>query len=388
VVAAAGAFVAGTPRDDPLVLPGAVILIAATVAVWDLVAGAGAALGYANASAATSAAGGLLVAGWAIERRDRLSLVVVPLLCVFAAHMFYTESRAAWLACAGGACTALALRCRRPGTWAALVLVSSLVVTMVAAVHSSSPRHAYWEASLHGWLRDPAGGTGAGTWERVWLLDRDAALTAHNAHSLYLEVLTEIGPVGLLLLVTALALPLVAAVRARHRRYVLPVVAAYASLLVHFGVDWEWSLTAVQLLGVALAASLLVRGSPRASLLLPRPWAAAFCALALAGGYVWLEGAHLARAQAALREGRVSEAVDESRAAARYAPWAADPWRVRGLAELEQGRPAAATASLRRGLEKDGDDPELWRLLAGIARGPELRHARLRVTELDPLASP
>ena len=389
VAAAAGAFMAVVPRDDPFVLPGAVVLVAATVAVWDLVAGAGAALGYANASAATSAAGGVLAAGWAIERRDRLSLVVVPLLCLFAADIFYSESRAAWLACAGGACTALGLRCRRPKTWAPLVLVSSVGVTVAAALYSSSERHAYWESSLDGWLRAPAGGAGAGTWERVWLLDRDVPLTAHNAHSLYLEVLTEMGPVGLLLLLAALALPLVAGVRARQRRYVLPVVAAYGSLLVHFGVDWEWSLTSVQLLVAALAVSLLVSGGAPTGLRPPSPrWVAVFGALAIAGGYVWLEGAHLERARVALREGDLSGAVVESRTAARFAPWAADPWRLRGLAELEQGRPAAAIASIRRGLEEDDDDPELWRLLAGVARGSELRHARLRVTELDPLASP
>ncbi len=40
-------------------------------------------------------------------------------------------------------------------------------------------------------------GSGAGTFERWWLADRDVALKVRDAHSLYLETLAELGPFGL-----------------------------------------------------------------------------------------------------------------------------------------------------------------------------------------------
>ena len=43
--------------------------------------------------------------------------------------------------------------------------------------------------------------TGAGTFERSWQRNPDAVLKARDAHSLYLETLSELGPVGLGLLI-------------------------------------------------------------------------------------------------------------------------------------------------------------------------------------------
>src|SRR5207247_5765148 len=72
-------------------------------------------------------------------------------------------------------------------------------------------RVAWRDSRLHPWL-----GSGAGTYEQNWLKLRDVSGHARDAHNLYLEVLAELGPLGLVLLGVALGAPLVAGLGARH----------------------------------------------------------------------------------------------------------------------------------------------------------------------------
>ena len=78
-----------------------------------------------------------------------------------------------------------------------------------------------------------------------------------DAHSLYLETLAEIGPVGLLLLLCALAVPIFAAVRARDHPLAAVGAASYAAYLVHAGVDWDWEMPAVTLAGLLCGIGVL-----------------------------------------------------------------------------------------------------------------------------------
>ncbi|TMM12709.1 MAG: O-antigen ligase family protein, partial [Actinobacteria bacterium] len=82
---------------------------------------------------------------------------------------------------------------------------------------SGSGRADYWRVAWREFTENPVLGGGAGSYERYWLRDRPNAFFARNAHNLYLEVLAELGPIGLLLLCVALGTPLVAAVRLRRR---------------------------------------------------------------------------------------------------------------------------------------------------------------------------
>jgi membrane protein implicated in regulation of membrane protease activity len=67
-----------------------------------------------------------------------------------------------------------------------------------------------------------------------------------------------VGPLGLALLVAALALPLLAA------RACPPAAAAYAALLAHAAVDWDWELPVLFVAGIACAAACLVAETARA----------------------------------------------------------------------------------------------------------------------------
>ena len=69
--------------------------------------------------------------------------------------------------------------------------------------------------------------------------------------------------IGLALLVALLAIPLVAAVRARRHPLVAPAFGAYVAFLVHAAVDWDWQMPAVTLLALFTAAVLVAAARGR-----------------------------------------------------------------------------------------------------------------------------
>ena len=71
---------------------------------------------------------------------------------------------------------------------------------------SLSGRTLLWRAAWRDWKAHPALGSGAGTFEQYWLQHRRRSANVRDAHSLYLETQAELGPLGLGLLVTTLAL--------------------------------------------------------------------------------------------------------------------------------------------------------------------------------------
>jgi O-antigen ligase len=104
-------------------------------------------------------------------------------------------------------------------------------------------------------------------------------------HSLYLEVLSELGIVGALILAAFVGATIVGMVAVRRRPGVLgagaaaAAGAAWATWLVHAGIDWDWQMPALTLLGLMLVATLLVRDpaadaslvSPASSATAPQP---------------------------------------------------------------------------------------------------------------------
>src|SRR4029077_11465545 len=66
----------------------------------------------------------------------------------------------------------------------------------------------YWRAALDGFRQEPLLGTGAGTYQFAWRRYRKTQARVVHAHSLYLEALSDLGVVGLLLVLASLAAPL------------------------------------------------------------------------------------------------------------------------------------------------------------------------------------
>jgi hypothetical protein len=68
--------------------------------------------------------------------------------------------------------------------------------------------------------------------------------------------------------------------------------------------------------------------------------------------------------------------------------WSADPWKLRGDAELARGLVTQAHASYLRALELDPRDWRHWFDVGVSAKGVERKRAFARAAELNPLARP
>jgi hypothetical protein len=118
-------------------------------------------------------------------------------------------------------------------------------------------RPLYWHVAWREWEGNRLLGSGAGTFDRYWLHYRTVGSFARDAHSLYIETLAEIGPIGLALLLAALLIPLLA-LRGRRDPLLATAAAGYVAFLVHAGVDWDWEIPAVTLAGLACGTVMLV----------------------------------------------------------------------------------------------------------------------------------
>jgi O-antigen ligase len=249
---------------------------------------------------------------------------------------------------------------------------------------SGSGRIDLWRVALSSYRSNPVLGSGAGTFERSWQRDEQASFKARDAHSLYLETLAELGPVGLMLLLAAVSVPIVACCAMRRSPVVPAALGAYAAFITHTGFDWDWELPGVTLAGLLAGGVGMIawRTAPPRSLTVHSRVAvgagAAAVALLMGAGYVASDS--LERAQAALRGGNPGAALTEARRAERWSPWSPAPSTVRGEALLALGDVKAAKQAFREAVRTDVDYWRAWLGLAVASEGRQrtvaLRHAR------------
>jgi len=256
---------------------------------------------------------------------------------------------------------------------------------------SSNGRSEYWRVAWTEIRERPLVGGGAGSYERYWHRHRSTAYETRNAHNLYLETLAELGPVGLVLLLAALAVPFAALPRARSMPGTTAAAAAYAAFLVHAAVDWDWQLPADTLAALACGGALVVAARPAASdvkiagrlrtaalgVLLP------LAALAIV---VEVGNSALARSVSLASSDRPVAAERFARRAHRWAPWSAQPWQRLGEAQLAAGELRAARDSLRRAIRRDRTDWSLWYDLAEASSGHARARALAEAARLNPLS--
>lgn len=238
---------------------------------------------------------------------------------------------------------------------------------------SNSERLAHWQVALDAFDGAPLKGTGLGTYERQWAQHRSADFLVVNAHSLYLETMSETGLVGIVLLLVALgAIFWGFARRARGPGRVLygTVLGGGAAWALENGVDWAWQMPATTvwlfaLGGVALGA----RGEAnRSSVPLGNGWR-----LALSVGWlmaaatpllvVLSEGHH----KASVRAFNNHQCATASRQALstistlRVRP---EPYELLAYCDMEAGYGNEAVAAMRAA---DMRDPYNWELQYGLA---------------------
>ena len=188
--------------------------------------------------------------------------------------LYLTDSRAAELSLAAGLVVLVRFSRRLPrvvtGAFAAAA-AAAVALVAAASLHQEhnvlaglfgANRPHYWHVAWHEFELNPVLGSGAGTFERYWLLYRPVGSFARDAHSLYLETLAELGPIGLVLLLAALGLPLLV-LRGRRDPMLATAAAGYVAYLVHTGVDWDWELPVVTLCGLVCGSGLLLWTRPR-----------------------------------------------------------------------------------------------------------------------------
>ncbi len=265
---------------------------------------------------------------------------------------------------------------------------------------NGSGRWQFWHASVDEWRADPVVGGGAGTFEAWWAEHGSLATFVRDAHSLYLESLGELGPLGLLL---TLAVCLGGVALAARRSWRLAgseritaaaLAAVAAAFAVAAGIDWMWELTvvsAVALTAVALASRLGVttdterRDSPawlRVSLL-------GVALLCMVGQAVpLLAQREIARSRDAAARGDGVDARDAALRARDIQPWAASPYLQLALIDERLGRLRAARDEVESALERDSSDWRLWLVAARVntklGRIEDGRNALARAVELNP----
>ena len=215
-------------------------------------------------------------------------------------------------------------------------------------------------------------------------------LKVRDAHSLYVETLAELGPIGLAGLLLIVVLPLVAGVRARRSPLVAPALAGFVALAVHAGIDWDWEMPAVMIAGLTCAGVLLLaNGVPG------RGWTlgirsrgvalAVVIALAVLSFVTLTGNRHLGQASAALDRADTVAAARDARQAEDWAPWSTDVLERQADAALADGSIDQARRLYREALAKDDGDWELWLGLALASEGDAQRRALDRAASLNPL---
>jgi hypothetical protein len=252
-----------------------------------------------------------------------------------------------------------------------------------------------WEVALNGFEDAPLRGDGAGMYDLRWARDRPNPGTVTDAHSLYIEVLGELGIVGLLLLAVSL-LMIFAAAMARVKRPNRSVYAAVLAGLVtwglHAGIDWDWEMPAVTLWVFATGGVMLSRSErerPRIARLQFGPRVAivaVIAVVAVAPALVLISQARLDESLDHFKAGNCAAAVESARSSSSALGLRAEPYEVVGYCELRAGSRRRGVAAMEKAVDRD---PDNWRYHLGLALGrailrqdprPEIR----KTLELNP----
>jgi hypothetical protein len=226
-----------------------------------------------------------------------------------------------------------------------------------------------WSVALKAFANRPFSGQGAGTYEVYWYEHRPAKQAGYNVtdgHSLYVEVLGELGIVGFLLIVTVVGSILLALLRIRRRRNHTLYAALFAVALawaVHAGIDWDWEMPAVTAAVIAFGAAAMAARREDAMGGAPAQSVRVTTGVLLLAGLVapvllFASQRQLDDAQAALRAGKCPAAVDRAQASIKTLSIRPEPYEVLALCQQKAGRTRFGVLAMERAVARD---PDNWR---------------------------
>jgi O-antigen ligase len=272
---------------------------------------------------------------------------------------------------------------------------------------SGAGRHDFYRVAVDSFEEKPVLGHGAGTYQFSWERLRSIDMPVHDAHSLYLEMFSELGLVGGLIvlgLFGALLWTGFGAWRAaagNQRELCAALLAAMTAFAITAAFDWFWEIAA---LGAVffLAAGVLVgvrcaqlsagatgrRGDGRRYGLAVSGLAIAWiAAIGLIGPL--LVQHELKSSQHAAADGDLAGAVSHAGTARSIEPWAASPYVQLGLLAQLQDEYPVATERLTQAIEREDRNWQLYYLRSKVeheAGEPTQAQADLaRAHALNPL---
>ncbi len=305
----------------------------------------------------------------------------------------------------------------RAGSWALLVALAASVIggilvgggpVSIAKSFAASPtgdgedldkrlfslsgtgRVDQWRIALDDASDHPVLGSGAGSFERYWLEHRERPHPLRDAHSLYVEMLAELGLFGLILILAVFGLPLAFAVRFRRRPVVPIAAAALTAYFAHAGIDWDWELPVLTLTALGCAGVIVVQGVengsgfPRATRFV---LLAAVVAVASVVGVATLGNRAAATSAEAFDDRNFDRAAAEARSAKRFFPWSVEPLVLLGRAQAAAGDRETARVTFRRAAAREPESWRVWFELAAVSTGDGRAAALRRARALNPLES-
>ncbi len=378
-------------------LVGLAVLLALSKHRWTLVAHAAAA-GVAG-FIAVSVVSGLdqIAQGSGTEGGSTVVLVLIATGAVlaavaWAAHRFSLDGvamplRAARITLAIGAVVVVivggvAVAQRGQETWDKFSKIenadSAADPTKRLATLSNGNRVAQWRVALDSWQDERGTGSGAGTFELTYNLRADDTQFVRDAHSAFLEALSEQGTVGLLLLVgfvgSIVAAVLTAVRRATQavdRGHLAGAGAALAAFIFGTAFDWFWEVSALAFLALGLVGVVVAAGKADPDAAPRRGWIprAGLVATAVVAVLVLLPGlvgtSEVRRSQADVTAGDLAAARAHADEAINIQPWASTPFLQRGLVDEQDAEYASARRALQLAIARDRYD---WRLPLVLAR--------------------
>lgn len=247
-----------------------------------------------------------------------------------------------------------------------------------AQVGNNGRLELYEVALREGVTQHPVRGTGVGTFATLWTKHRASDQSVVDAHSLYLEVLAELGVVGLgLLLLTLTSMVTALARRAWQDGGAWALLAALAvGWCVGAAFDWYWELPAVTVWLFAAGGLALSRpreaddGGGDVSSGRPLPqWArvatvAALLLLATTPVSVFRSQTALTDAIAAFRAGDCTTTARRSLDAAAALNSRPEPFELLTYCDARAGRTVLAAQAARAAVKRDPDNWEFRYVLA------------------------
>jgi O-antigen ligase len=252
-----------------------------------------------------------------------------------------------------------------------------------------------WENQIDSWKIAKLHGTGAGTFVLRWERGRPNKGNVREGHSLYLEVLSELGVVGLALVLVALgaiAVGVARRVRRPERELYGVVMAALVVWLASAAIDWQWEMPVVTIWVFALGGAALA-AQPRATLA-PRALSGtarlavgmALLVIAATPALMWFSQHQLDNALTQWRDGNCARTIDYAVSASKAVEARPEPFVLIGFCDVRLGDPQLGLAALRNAERRDPNSWETHYSLALVqaVAGEDPRADAARSLELNP----